>query len=40
MTTISTGCAQMGLDNWVEQMVTGAIIVISVAVDRLRVRKD
>jgi len=40
MTTISTGCSQMGLDNWVEQMVTGAIIVISVAIDRLRVRKD
>jgi len=36
MTTISTGCAQMGLDNWVEQMITGAIIVIAVAVDRLR----
>ncbi len=40
MTTISTGCSQMGLDNWVEQMVTGGIIVISVAIDRLRVRKD
>ncbi|MDR3689166.1 MAG: ABC transporter permease [Fimbriimonas sp.] len=40
MTTISTGCAQMGLDNWVEQMVTGGIIVLSVAIDRLRVRKD
>lgn len=37
MTTISTGCAQMGLDNWVEQMVTGAIIVMAVAVDRIRV---
>jgi ribose/xylose/arabinose/galactoside ABC-type transport system permease subunit len=40
MTTISTGCAQMGLDNWVEQMITGAIIVIAVAVDRLRLRKE
>lgn len=37
MTTISTGCAQMGLDNWVEQMITGAIIVAAVAVDRVRV---
>ena len=40
MTTISTGCSQMGLDNWVEQMITGAIIVISVAIDRLRVRRE
>jgi len=40
MTTISAGCSMMGWDTWVEQMVTGAIIIISVAIDRLRVRKD
>ena len=40
MTTISTGCAMMGWSSYVEQMVTGAIIIISVAIDRLRVRKE
>ncbi len=40
MTTISTGCSQMGLDNWVEQMITGAIIVMAVAVDKLRLRRE
>jgi ribose/xylose/arabinose/galactoside ABC-type transport system permease subunit len=29
----------MGLSNWVQEIVTGVIIVIAVAVDRLRHRK-
>ena len=40
MTTISAGCSMMGWSTFVEQMVTGTIIIISVAIDRLRVRKD
>jgi ribose transport system permease protein len=36
MTVIKTGCTHMGLRNWVQEIVTGAIIVIAVALDRLR----
>ncbi|HEX9005843.1 MAG TPA: ABC transporter permease [Bacteroidota bacterium] len=39
MTVIRSGCSQMGLPNWVQEMVTGAIIVVAVALDRLRHRK-
>ena len=39
MTVISSGCEQMGLHNWVQQIVTGSIIVVAVALDRLRHRK-
>lgn len=38
MTVIRSGCSQMGLPNWVQEIVTGIIIVIAVAVDRLRHR--
>ena len=38
MTVIRSGCAQMGLPNWVQEIVTGGIIVIAVALDRLRHR--
>jgi ribose transport system permease protein len=36
MTVIKTGCTHVGLPNWVQEIVTGAIIVIAVALDRLR----
>lgn len=36
MTVIRSGCTQMGLPNWVQEIVTGSIIVIAVALDRLR----
>lgn len=36
MTVIRAGCSQMGLPNWVQEIVTGAIIAIAVSVDRLR----
>ncbi len=36
MTTIASGCTQMGWPNWVQEIVTGTIIVIAVALDRLR----
>lgn len=39
MTVIRSGCSQMGLPNWVQEIVTGIIIVIAVALDRLRQRK-
>ncbi|MBX7131959.1 MAG: ABC transporter permease [Fimbriimonadaceae bacterium] len=39
MTTIRSGCSQMGLPNWVQEIVTGAIIVLAVALDRLRLAK-
>jgi len=39
MGVIISGCSQMGLPNWVQQMVTGGIIVLAVALDRLRQRR-
>jgi ribose/xylose/arabinose/galactoside ABC-type transport system permease subunit len=39
MTVIASGCTQMGLPNWVQEIVTGAIIVAAVALDRLRHRR-
>jgi ribose/xylose/arabinose/galactoside ABC-type transport system permease subunit len=39
MPAIKNGCSQMGWPNWVTEIVAGAIIVISVALDRLRHRR-
>jgi ribose transport system permease protein len=36
MTLIQIGCSQKGLPNWVQQIVTGGIIVAAVALDRVR----
>lgn len=36
MTVIQVGCSQKGLPNWVQQIVTGTIIVAAVALDRWR----
>jgi ribose/xylose/arabinose/galactoside ABC-type transport system permease subunit len=36
MAVIQIGCSQLGLQNWVQQMVTGAIIVLAVGLDRWR----
>lgn len=38
MATIRAGCSQMGMPNYVQQIVTGAIIVLAVALDRIRTR--
>ena len=38
MTVIRSGCSQMGLPNWVQEIVTGGIIVAAVALDRWRHR--
>lgn len=39
MTVIASGCTQRGYPNWVQEIITGAIIVLAVAVDRLRHRR-
>jgi ribose/xylose/arabinose/galactoside ABC-type transport system permease subunit len=39
MTVIASGCTQMGLPNWVQEIITGATIVLAVALDRLRHRR-
>jgi len=36
MTIIQIGCSQKGLANWVQQIITGGIIVAAVALDRVR----
>jgi ribose/xylose/arabinose/galactoside ABC-type transport system permease subunit len=36
MTVIQIGCSQKGLANWVQEIVTGCIIVAAVALDRVR----
>jgi ribose/xylose/arabinose/galactoside ABC-type transport system permease subunit len=36
MAVIQIGCSQQGLPNWVQQIVTGTIIVFAVALDRWR----
>jgi ribose/xylose/arabinose/galactoside ABC-type transport system permease subunit len=40
MTIIQVGCSQKGLPNWVQQIVTGGIIVVAVALDRVRSARD
>jgi len=40
MTVIRTGCQLNGWPTWVTQVVTGSVIVVAVAVDRLRHRKS
>lgn len=39
MTTINMGCTQMGIDNWVQEIITGIIIVAAVALDRYRMSR-
>jgi len=36
MTVIRAGCSQMGLPNWIQEIVAGIIIIIAVTIDRLR----
>ncbi|HEX3345314.1 MAG TPA: ABC transporter permease, partial [Polyangiaceae bacterium] len=38
MAVIRTGCTFVGVHNWVQEIATGGIIVVAVAVDRLRHR--
>lgn len=39
MTVVDNGCTKLGLDNWVQEIVTGGIIVAAVVIDRLRYRR-
>jgi len=39
MTVIKTGCIHLGLPNWVQEVVTGVIIVVAVGLDRIRHRR-
>jgi len=39
MTEIKTGCTHLGLSIWVQEIITGLIIVAAVALDRLRHRR-
>ncbi|MEA3209313.1 MAG: ribose transport system permease protein [Chthoniobacter sp.] len=38
MTVVANGCTKMNLANWVQEIVTGAIIIAAVVLDRLRHR--
>lgn len=38
MTVIQTGCTHIGVPNWVQEIVTGGIIVVAVSLDRVRKR--
>jgi ribose/xylose/arabinose/galactoside ABC-type transport system permease subunit len=39
MTEIKTGCTHVGLPMWVQEIISGGIIVVAVALDRLRHRR-
>jgi ribose/xylose/arabinose/galactoside ABC-type transport system permease subunit len=39
MTMVDNGCTKLGLDNWVQEIVTGGIIVAAVVLDQLRHRR-
>ena len=39
MTVIKTGCTYAGLPNWVQEVITGSIIIVAAALDRLRARR-
>ena len=39
MTEIRTGGTHMGMPNWVQEIVTGGIILVAVAIDRARQRR-
>jgi ribose transport system permease protein len=40
MTVIKTGCTHVGLPNWVQEILTGVIIVLAVGLDALRSRRS
>ncbi len=39
LTVIRSGCTQMGLPTYIQEIITGAIIILAVALDRLRHRR-
>jgi ribose/xylose/arabinose/galactoside ABC-type transport system permease subunit len=40
LTVIKTGCTHVGLPNWVQEILTGGIIVLAMGVDKLRHRNN
>lgn len=38
MTVVANGCTKLNLANWVQEIVTGVIIIAAVTLDRLRHR--
>jgi ribose transport system permease protein len=40
MTVVANGCTKMEFPNWVQEIVTGGIIIAAVALDRLRHRRN
>jgi ribose/xylose/arabinose/galactoside ABC-type transport system permease subunit len=40
MTVVDNGCTKWGIDNWVQDIVTGGIILAAVALDQVRHRKS
>jgi ribose transport system permease protein len=40
MTVVANGCTKLNLSNWVQEIVTGMIIIAAVVLDRLRHRRD
>ena len=40
MSVVANGCSKLELENWVQLIVTGVIIILAVALDRLRHRKS
>ncbi len=36
MTVIRSGCSQMGISNWIQEIITGVIIILAVTLDRYR----
>lgn len=39
MTTINMGSSQLGIANWIQEIITGSIIVVAVALDRYRMSR-
>ncbi len=40
MTIVDNGCTKLGLDNWVQEIVTGIIILAAVTLDQIRHRRN
>jgi len=40
MTGVANGCTKMDFPNWVQEIVTGLIIIAAVALDRLRRKSE
>lgn len=40
MTVVANGCTKLELPNWVQEIVTGGIIIVAVTLDRLRHRRQ